>query len=208
MSDSTDPAAPLDPAAATPTDPAAAGDPADPAPKDWRAEAEKWQKLSRQNEARAKENAAAAKRLTEIEDAAKTEAEKLAEKLAAAEERVTAATKLAVAARVEAMATGRFADPQDAVDALGGGFLDDAGQVDTAAIATALDALLERKPHWAAQATPAGPRAPAPDPAQGARPGAIPTLDAQIAEAERTGDIKASIALKSRKLREIQTARK
>lgn len=204
MSEPTDPATPADPAAADPSTPA---EPAASEPKDWQAEAEKWKKLSRENETRAKANADAAKRLAEIEDAAKSEAEKLAEKLAAAEERASAATRQAVAARVEAMATGRFADPQDAVDALGGDFLDDSGKVDATAIAAALDALLERKPHWAAVA-PAGPRIPAPDPAQGARPGAIPTLAAQIAEAERNGDIRASIALKSRQLREIQSARK
>jgi hypothetical protein len=207
MSDSTDPVAPVDPATAAPTGPDSATDPADPASRNWQAEAEKWQKLSRQNEARAKENASAAKRLTEIEDAAKSDAEKLAEKLTAAEDRAKAATAMAVAARVEAMATGRFADPQDAVDALGHDFLDDSGKVDAAAITAALDALLERKPHWAAAAL-AGPRTPAPDPAQGARPGAVPTLAAQIAEAERSGDIRASIALKSRQLREIQTPRK
>jgi len=202
-----------DPSADPPQpDPANAPEPADPPtppepPKDWQAEAEKWKRLSRDNETRAKANADAAKRLAEIEDAAKSESEKLAEKLTAAEDRVKAATVMAVAARVEAMAAGRFADPQDAVDALGGDFLDDSGKIDATAIAVALDALLERKPHWAA-ADPAAPRTPAPDPAQGARPGAIPTLAAQIAEAERSGDIKASIALKSRQLREIQSARK
>lgn len=49
---------------------------------DYAAEAEKWKALSRQNEARAKENAEAAKRLKEIEDAQKSEAEKAAEALA------------------------------------------------------------------------------------------------------------------------------
>lgn len=204
MSEPTEPAPSTDPAATDPPTPTA---PATPEPKDWQAEAEKWQKLSRQNEARAKENALAAKRLTEIEDAAKTEAEKLAEKLTAAEDRAKAATAMAVAARIEAMATGRLADPQDAVDALGSDFLDGAGKVDGPAIEAALADLLERKPHWAA-AAPSGPRTPAPDPAQGARPGAVPTLAAQIAEAERSGDIKASIALKSRQLREIQAPRK
>jgi hypothetical protein len=204
MSEPTEPATPADPAAVDPPNPT---EPTTPEPKDWQAEADKWKRMSRENEARAKANADAAKRLAEIEDAAKSESEKLAEKLTAAEDRVKAATAMAVAARVEAMAAGRFADPQDAVDALGGDFLDDSGKIDATAIAAALDALLERKPHWAA-ADPAAPRTPAPDPAQGARPGAIPTLAAQIAEAERSGDIKASIALKSRQLREIQSARK
>jgi hypothetical protein len=204
---STEPAPSADPAAADPPVPT---EPATPEPKDWESEAAKWKRQARENEARAKANADAAKRLAEIEDAAKSEAEKLAEKLAAAEERVAAATKRAVSAQIKAMATGRFADSSDAVDALtasGVSFLDDGGQIDETAIEAALADLLERKKHWAAPDA-SGPRTPAPDPAQGARPGAIPTLAAQIAEAERSGDIKASIALKSRQLREIQSARK
>ncbi|MDH6709754.1 hypothetical protein P3T27_006503 [Kitasatospora sp. MAA19] len=189
------------------TEPPQAPDAPTSEPKDWQAEAEKWKKLSRENETRAKANADAAKRLAELEDAQKSEAERLAERLAASEDRASAATRLAVAARVEAMATGRFADPQDAVDALGGDFLDDAGQIDAAAIEQALTDLLGRKPHWAAPGPP-GPRTPAPDPAQGARPNSTPTLAQQIADAESRGDIKASIALKSRQLRELQTNRK
>lgn len=46
---------------------------------DWKAEARKW-------EQRAKENSAAAKRLAEIEEAQKSEAEKVAERLAKAEQ--------------------------------------------------------------------------------------------------------------------------
>jgi hypothetical protein len=175
-------------------------------PKDLAAEVEKWKDLSRKNEARAKANADAAKRLAEIEDAAKSEADKLAERLTAAEERVKAATTMALAARVQAAATGRFADAQDAVDELsrrGGDFLDESGQINGEAIETALVDLLERKPHWGA-ATSSGPRTPAPDPAQGARPGSTPTLAAQIREAEEKGDITRSIALKSRQLRELQ----
>ena len=46
---------------------------------DWKAEARKW-------EARAKENSGAASKLAEIEEASKTEAQKLAERAAAAEQ--------------------------------------------------------------------------------------------------------------------------
>ena len=53
--------------------------PAAPAQEtDWKAEARKW-------EARAKENISAASRLAEIEEASKSEAQKLAERAAAAE---------------------------------------------------------------------------------------------------------------------------
>ena len=48
---------------------------------DWKAEARKW-------EQRAKDNSTAAARLTEIEEASKTEAQKLADRAAAAESRV------------------------------------------------------------------------------------------------------------------------
>lgn len=51
---------------------------------DFAAEAEKWKALARKNEARAKENADAAKRLQEIEDANKTELEKERERATAA----------------------------------------------------------------------------------------------------------------------------
>ena len=68
--------------------PAQAPDVPAPEPKvddtDWKAEARKW-------EQRAKENAPAAKRLAEIEEANKTEAQKAAEKMAAAEKRAAEA---------------------------------------------------------------------------------------------------------------------
>jgi hypothetical protein len=54
---------------------------------DWKAEAEKWKTLSRKHEGQAKANAAAAKRLEEIEEANKSEAQKLADKVTVAEKR-------------------------------------------------------------------------------------------------------------------------
>lgn len=45
---------------------------------DWKAEANKWKSLARQNEKAAKSNAEAAKRLSEMEEADKSETEKLA----------------------------------------------------------------------------------------------------------------------------------
>ncbi len=52
---------------------------------DWKAEAEKWKAHSRKHEGQAKANADAARRLKEIEDANKTETQKLADEKAAAE---------------------------------------------------------------------------------------------------------------------------
>jgi hypothetical protein len=52
---------------------------------DWQAQAEKWRTLSRKHETAAKANADAAKKLADIEDAQKTETQKLSDRLAAAE---------------------------------------------------------------------------------------------------------------------------
>jgi hypothetical protein len=53
------------------------------------AEARKWRDLSRKNEAQAKKNADAARKLAEIDEASKTEAQKLTDRAAAAEQRAT-----------------------------------------------------------------------------------------------------------------------
>lgn len=55
---------------------------------DHAAEAEKWKSLSRKNEERAKANEAAAKRLAEIEEANKSEAEKLQTRAELAEKKL------------------------------------------------------------------------------------------------------------------------
>lgn len=78
----------VDPSATDPADPVT--DPVDPPDKD--AEIEKWKALSRKNETQAKANAAAAKRLAEIEDANKTEQQKLTERAEIAEKALQAAT--------------------------------------------------------------------------------------------------------------------
>jgi len=64
---------------------------------DWKAEAEKWRRLSRENEARAKSNAEAAKRLEAMEEAGKSEVDKLTERLTVAEKRAAEAERLEVA---------------------------------------------------------------------------------------------------------------
>ena len=185
----------VDPA---PTPPATDGDPA-LGPAGEKALAE-WKKRAKEAEKTATDQAA---RLKAFEDAQKTETEKLADKVKDAETRAEQATRLAVASKVEALATGKFADPSDAVEALATGkFVTDSGQVDAAAITAALDELLTRKPHWKATN---GPRVPAPDPSQGARPGEPPSLDQRIAEAQQKGDTRLAISLKSQQLRELST---
>lgn len=70
------------PAAPTPAEKTDAPPPADPAQDttDWKAEARKW-------ESRAKENSTAAQRLAEIEEEKKTDEQKVADRIAAAEQR-------------------------------------------------------------------------------------------------------------------------
>ena len=70
-----------------------------------------------------------------------------------------------VRTQVQALAMAGFADPEDAVGALDlDSYIDSDGDIDEAAIRSDLDALLERKPHWAKTAQPPeGPRRPAPD---------------------------------------------
>lgn len=70
--------------------------------KDWQAEAEKWKGLARKHETRATENATAAARLAEIEEANKTAEQKAAERLAAAEARAAALELKAARAEVAA----------------------------------------------------------------------------------------------------------
>lgn len=199
-----DPATPPAPAA----DPAAPPEPGDGADPALGPEGEKalaiWKQRAKDAEALSKDQAT---RLKAFEDAQKTDAERQADALKEAQARAESATRLAVSSKVEALAAGRFQDPLDAVEALqGGAYLTDAGAVDAEAITAALDDLLTRKPHWAA-AEP-GPRTPRPDPAQGARPGSAPNLAQQITDAEKAGNTRLALALKTQQLRELKPSGK
>ena len=203
----TDPATPPEPPApgTDPATPPAGGDGDDPplGPAGEKA-LEEWKKRAKDAEKQAKDQAA---RLKEYEDRDKTDAEKQADALKAATERAEQATRLAVSAKVEALAAGRFQDPLDAVEALrSGSYVGEDGTVDAEAITAALDDLLTRKPHWATGEP--GPRTPRPDPAQGARPGTAPNLSQRIAEAEQAGNNKLALALKTQQLRELKTSSK
>lgn len=89
MSDTTTPETPAaDATVEAPTPPSApVGD--TPADKDWQAEAEKWKTFARKHEDAAKANADKAKRFDEFEESTKSEQQKLAERLEAAEARAT-----------------------------------------------------------------------------------------------------------------------
>lgn len=102
----------------------------------------------------------------ELEDAQKSESERLTDQLTAQRERAEKAIRAAVASKVEALARD-FADPEDAVGSLDlTAFVDEDGVIDTSAIKDALADLLKRKPHWA-RPDEGGPRRPAPDRTQG-----------------------------------------
>jgi len=120
---------------------------------------------------RLKELEPKAAELQRIKDAEKTESERLNDQLTAANEQIAATRKRLVEARVQALAgsavgsRAAFTDPEDAVTSLDlGSYIDpDSGDVDESAIEADLQALLERKPHWAKTQPQEGPRRPAPD---------------------------------------------
>jgi hypothetical protein len=119
---------------------------------------------------RLKELEPLAAKARELEDANKSETERLTERLTAAEAKVADARTRLVKQTVRSLAAradgGRpaLADPEDAVGALDlTSYLDADGEIDESAIEADLTALVERKPHWAKAAPPEGPRRPAPD---------------------------------------------
>lgn len=120
---------------------------------------------------RLKELEPKAAELQAIKDAEKSESERLNDQLTAANEQITKTRTRLVEARVQALAgsvvgeRAAFTDPEDAVGSLDlGSYIDDSGDIDETAIEADLQALLERKPHWARTAQPLeGPRRPAPD---------------------------------------------
>jgi hypothetical protein len=140
-------------------------------PVDWEAEAKKWEKRSKDNFAKLKEAEPKLAEYDRLRQAQQTDAERQAEELSRWQTDAQKWRGVAVQSRVEAVAAAKgFADPSDAVSALSdpASFLDAGGQIDEKAINTQLDALLERKPHWRRQdGTPAAPRVPAPNRAQG-----------------------------------------
>jgi hypothetical protein len=113
----------------------------------------------------------AARKLAEydrLEQASKTDLERKTEELNRWQTEALRWQKDAVSARVEALAATDFADPSDAIHSLDPAkYLGAGGEIDTNAIKTDLAALLDAKPHYRRVTEPAGPRTPAPNPAQG-----------------------------------------
>ena len=97
---------------------------------DWVAEARKWEKRAKDNSAAAKQNAAAAKRLAELEDANKTETQRLSDRAVKAEQE-----RDALAAQLDALrreqAVYRYADTADPAALLDSrAFLDSIADID------------------------------------------------------------------------------
>ncbi|MCM8552337.1 hypothetical protein [Streptomyces sp. STCH 565 A] len=119
---------------------------------------------------RLKELEPKAAELQRIKDSEKTESERLNDQLVRANEQIAATRKSLVEARVQALAGAQvgeraaFTDPEDAVGQLDlSSYIDESGSIDETAIEADLQALLERKPHWAKTQPQEGPRRPAPD---------------------------------------------
>lgn len=119
---------------------------------------------------RLKELEPLAQKAREFEDAKKSETERLNDQLATANEQISQTRKRLVEARVQALAgsakgeRAAFTDPEDAIGSLDlSSYIDSDGDIDESAIEADLQALLERKPHWAKTQPPEGPRRPAPD---------------------------------------------
>lgn len=119
---------------------------------------------------RLKELEPLAQKAKEFEDAQKSETERLNDQLTRANEQIAATRKSLVEARVQALAgvqageRAAFTDPEDAVGSLDlTSYIDESGSIDETAIEADLQALLQRKPHWARVQPQEGPRRPAPD---------------------------------------------
>ncbi|MER8220889.1 hypothetical protein ABTZ58_09915 [Streptomyces sp. NPDC094143] len=153
----------------TATAPEAAQAKADPwaDPEAARKEIEKLRKESAGWRTKYQETKPLAQKARELEDAQKSEQERLTEQLTAAEQRIQSFRQRAVRSEVKALAAAEFADPEDAHAFLDlNSYVDDDGDVDTAAIQQDLKDLLKRKPHLAKPAD-TSPRAPKADRTQG-----------------------------------------
>lgn len=116
--------------------------------------------------------------LQKRKDAEKSDTDRLNDELSRAQEQVTKTRQRLVRSQVQALAMAGFADPEDAVGALDlDTYIDSDGDIDEAAIRADLDALLERKPHWAKPQPQEGPRRPAPDRTQASGANKQRTLD-------------------------------
>jgi hypothetical protein len=200
------PPTPAPPTPTQPVDPPSGSEPASTTPAeqaepDYKALYGQAQAKLKTAEQTARTHRDKARKLDEIEAEQQTETEKAAARAEAAEKQVAELRHRAIDAEIRAAATG-WASPADAPLYLPerDKYAREDGQIDTAAITADLSAVLAGRPHLARVD---GPRRPAPDPSQGARPGAVSTLDTQIAAAEKSGDWRESIRLKAQRALEL-----
>ncbi|MEU9611908.1 hypothetical protein AB0D56_10185 [Streptomyces sp. NPDC048209] len=139
---------------------------------------------------RLKELEPKAAELQAIKDSEKSDTERLNDQLSRANEQITKTRERLAKARVQALAGAAaddrpaFTDPEDAVGALDlNSYIDGDGDIDEAAIEADLQALLQRKPHWAKSQPQEGPRRPVPDRTQasGANRKQAPSPEAEFA---------------------------
>jgi len=116
---------------------------------DWKAKYEATLGHSRQHEKNAKANSAAAKELAALKAKDQTDSERTATELETANARIKTATRRAVMAEVKSAAsTLKFTDPGDALAMLDVDSLtNDDGEVDDAAVLSALKAIAKNKPY-------------------------------------------------------------
>ena len=117
-------------------------------------------------------------------------------------EALTLANTRLLQAEIRAAAAGKIADPADAIKLLDLSEFEvtDGGEVDTEAIASAIDALVEAKPYLAATVRPLGTGG------GGARPQTpAPTRDERISELEAAGDTRGAMHLKNQALVALMT---
>lgn len=155
--------------------------------KDWQAEAEKWKSLSRKNEETAKANAAAAKRLEEIEAASASELEKAIKKARqeGAEEVTTKANQRLLNAEARALAAeAKFRNPGLAVKAidLSGISVSEDGTVDAKAVRSLLADLAKDEPYLVDDGKAAKPK---PDDAQGRTQGPVSKAEQGLEQARK-----------------------
>lgn len=135
-----------------------------------------------------------------LAEASKTDLERETDARTKAETRAQALLNRAIKAEVKALAAEGFADPSDASAFLDlTSYADESGDIDSDRIKADLADLLTKKPHLGKSPVS---RVPAPNPAQGssgAGAQTTPNIDAQIAEAEKAGNLGLAISLKRRK---------
>jgi|SRR5665647_2780881 len=124
-----------------------------------------------------------------VKDEARTEADKRA-------------NQRILKADIRAAAAAKLADPADALRYLDLSTFDvkDDGETDSAAIAAAVDKLIQEKPYLAAATAPKWPNIDA-----NARNGNPPNLDQQIADATKSGNLQLAIALKEQRFANANT---